>query len=218
MSPNKNSDLSFRNQMDMIGRKILVLGGEDERVLESIVSSFSDVGIRSSCFELKQSFFIDNTFEQEVMSFLSRRDEVLDFLFFPLKSDPENGIKSILKYIPELMGTLVISDNSPRALISQIRFISLLRKHMTAIIGIVEKLNGGNMDNKVAETAAQLHVPFLGKIAIDSKLTDDSRSIASRLNEGTACSTSRDTSSLIESCKGLDCKYCTSSCALRKEV
>lgn len=218
MNPNKNLDLSFRNQMDMIGRKILVLGGNDERVLKSIVSSFSDVGIRSACFELEQNFFIDNTFEQEVMTFLDKRDETLDFLFFSLKTDPENGLKSILKYIPELMGTLIISDNIPRSLISQIRFISLLRKHMIAIVGVVEKINESNIDNKVAEVSGQMHVPFLGKISIDSKLPDDSKAIASRLNEGTACSTSRDTSSLIESCRGMDCKYCTSSCASRKDV
>ena len=127
------------------------------------------------------------------------------------------------------------------------RSVNFSRKLGVAIIGVIENMSGlicphcsqeipifGKGGGK--KMCQEMHVPFLGSIPMEMGLPeaeDEGKewvgetghpsaealmAIANEINNGTACSTSRDTSFLgTPSCKPSACASCTSNCPSRKK-
>ena len=127
------------------------------------------------------------------------------------------------------------------------RSVNFSRKLGVAIIGVIENMSGlicphckeeipifGKGGGK--KMCQEMHVPFLGAIPMEIGLPEAEdegkewvaetghpsaealKAIANEINNGTACSTSRDTSFLgTPSCKPSACASCTSNCPSRKK-
>ena len=130
----------------------------------------------------------------------------LDYLLIDTPPGTGDEQLTVCQSIPELTGSIIVHE-----------------------IPIFGKGGGKKM-------CQDMHVPFLGAVPMEAGLPDaeDSgkewiqepgvhpsaealKAIANEINNGTACSTSRDTSFLgTPSCKPSACAHCTSNCPSRK--
>ena len=171
----------------------------------------------------------------------------LDYLLIDTPPGTGDEQLTICQSIPELTGSIIVTTPQEVAVLDARRSVNFSRKLGVAIIGVVENMSGlicpycnheipifGKGGGK--KMCQDMHVPFLGAIPMEAGLPDAEdagkewiaepgvhpsaealKRIANEINNGTACSTSRDTSYLGTSqCAPSACAHCTSNCPSRK--
>ena len=172
----------------------------------------------------------------------------LDYLLIDTPPGTGDEQLTVCQSIPELTGTIIVTTPQDVAILDARRSVNFSRKLGVAIIGVIENMSGLICPNCKTEIpifgkgggkrmCEDMHVPFLGEIPMemDLRIAEDEgkdwshagishpsqkalREIANEINNGTACSTSRDTSFLgTPSCKPSACATCTSNCPSRKK-
>ena len=172
----------------------------------------------------------------------------LDYLLIDTPPGTGDEQLTVCQSIPELTGTIIVTTPQDVAILDARRSVNFSRKLGVAIIGVIENMSGLICPNCKTEIpifgkgggkrmCEDMHVPFLGEIPMemDLRIAEDEgrdwshagisrpsqkalREIANEINNGTACSTSRDTSFLgTPSCKPSACATCTSTCPSRKK-
>lgn len=172
----------------------------------------------------------------------------LDYLLIDTPPGTGDEQLTVCQAIPELTGTIIVTTPQDVAILDARRSVNFSRKLGVAIIGVIENMSGLICPNCKMEIPVfgkgggkrmcqEMHVPFLGEIPmeIDLRIAEDEgkdwshegashpsqkalNEIANAINNGTACSTSRDTSFLgTSSCKPSACASCTSNCPSRKK-
>ena len=172
----------------------------------------------------------------------------LDYLLIDTPPGTGDEQLTICQSIPELTGSIIVTTPQEVAVLDARRSVNFSRKLGVAIIGVVENMSGLICPNCGSEIpifgkgggkkmCQDMHVPFLGSIPMEAGLPDAEdagkewiaepgvhpsaealKAIANEINNGTACSTSRDTSFLgTPSCKPSACASCTSNCPSRKK-
>ncbi len=171
----------------------------------------------------------------------------LDYLLIDSPPGTGDEQLTVCQAIPELTGSIIVTTPQPVAVLDARRSVTFSRKMRVAIIGVVENMSGLKCPDCGKEIPVfgigggqvmcdQMHVPFLGRIPMEVELreaedngqdfmtnpaTHPSREalleIAKKINFGTACSTSRDTSFIgTPKCSPSACASCTSNCSSRK--
>ena len=172
----------------------------------------------------------------------------LDYLLIDTPPGTGDEQRTVCQSIPELTGTIIVTTPQDVAILDARRSVNFSRKLGVAIIGVIENMSGLICPNCKTEIpifgkgggkrmCQDMHVPFLGEVPmeIDLRIAEDEgkdwshsgasrpsrealKEIANEINNGTACSTSRDTSFLgTPSCKPSACATCTSNCPSRKK-
>lgn len=172
----------------------------------------------------------------------------LDYLLIDTPPGTGDEQLTVCQSIPELTGTIIVTTPQDVAILDARRSVNFSRKLGVAIIGVIENMSGLVCPNCKTEIpifgkgggrrmCQEMHVPFLGEVPMemDLRIAEDEgkdwshegvshpsqkalREIANEINNGTACSTSRDTSFLgTPSCKPSACATCTSNCPSRKK-
>ncbi len=172
----------------------------------------------------------------------------LDYLIIDTPPGTGDEQLTVCQSIPELTGTIIVTTPQDVAILDARRSVNFSRRLGVAIIGVIENMSGLVCPHCHEEIpifgkgggrrmCADMHVPFLGEVPMemDLRIAEDSgkdwmsegashpsrealMDIARAINEGTACSTSRDTSFLgTSSCKPSACASCTSNCPSRKK-
>ena len=171
----------------------------------------------------------------------------LDYLLIDTPPGTGDEQLTVCQSIPELTGTIIVTTPQDVAILDARRSVNFSRKLGVAIIGVIENMSGLVCPNCKTEIpifgkgggrrmCQEMHVPFLGAIPMEIGLpeaedegkewvaetghpsADALKAIANEINNGTACSTSRDTSFLgTPSCKPSACASCTSNCPSRKK-
>ncbi|MDY5930430.1 MAG: Mrp/NBP35 family ATP-binding protein [Candidatus Ornithospirochaeta sp.] len=172
----------------------------------------------------------------------------LDYLLIDTPPGTGDEQLTICQSIPELTGSIIVTTPQQVAILDSRRSVNFSRKLGVAIIGVIENMSGLRCPGCGEEIpifgkgggrkmCQEMHVPFLGEIPMEIGLmqAEDSgkewvaepgahpsaealKAIANEINNGTACSTSRDTSFLgTPSCKPSACASCTSNCPSRKK-
>ena len=106
----------------------------------------------------------------------------LDFLVIDLPPGTGNEHITIMDFIPNLDGVVVVSTPQDVALLDARKMISFVRERNTPIIGIVENMSGltcphcsGEIDvfkrGGGERVASELGVPFIGAIPLDGAIT-----------------------------------------------
>ncbi len=106
----------------------------------------------------------------------------LDFLVIDLPPGTGNEHITIMDFIPNLDGVVVVSTPQDVALLDARKMISFVKERNTPIIGIVENMSGlicphcsGEIDvfkkGGGERVANELGVPFIGAIPLDSEIT-----------------------------------------------
>ena len=171
----------------------------------------------------------------------------LDYLLIDTPPGTGDEQLTVCQTIPELTGSIIVTTPQEVAVLDARRSVNFSRKLGVAIIGVIENMSGlvcphcgeeiplfGKGGGK--KMCQEMHVPFLGAVPMEVGLpeAEDSgvawveqaghpsaealKAIANEINNGTACSTSRDTSFLgTPSCKPSACASCTSNCPSRKK-
>ncbi len=172
----------------------------------------------------------------------------LDYLLIDTPPGTGDEQLTVCQSIPELTGSIIVTTPQEVAVLDARRSVNFSRKLGVAIIGVIENMSGlicpgchmeipifGKGGGK--KMCQDMHVPFLGAVPMEAGLpeAEDSgrewvkepgvhpsaealKAIANEINNGTACSTSRDTSFLgTPSCKPSACASCTSNCPSRKK-
>ena len=173
----------------------------------------------------------------------------LDYLLIDSPPGTGDEQLTVCQAIPELTGTIIVTTPQPVAVLDARRSVTFSRKMGVAIIGVVENMSGLKCPDCGSELpifgigggeqmCSQMHVPFLGRVPMEIELReaedkgedfmtapashpskDALLEIAKKINYGTACSTSRDTSFLgTPHCAPSACAHCTSNCSSRKET
>ncbi len=170
----------------------------------------------------------------------------LDYLLIDTPPGTGDEQLTVCQTIPELTGSIIVTTPQEVAVLDARRSVNFSRKLGVAIIGVIENMSGficphcgeeiplfGKGGGK--RMCQEMHVPFLGAIPMEIGLpaaedkgiewvaepghpsAEALKAIANEINNGTACSTSRDTSFLgTPSCKPSACASCTSNCPSRK--
>lgn len=172
----------------------------------------------------------------------------LDYLLIDSPPGTGDEQLTVCQSIPEMTGSIIVTTPQAVAVLDARRSVNFSRKLGVAILGVVENMSGLFCPECGTEIpvfgigggkkmAEDMHVPFLGRIPLEVPLREaeddgtswgasapDSvsakafRDIALVINEGTACSSARDTSFAGTSgCKPSACASCTSDCASRKD-
>lgn len=172
----------------------------------------------------------------------------LDYLIIDTPPGTGDEQLTVIQSIPELTGAIIVTTPQAVAVLDSKRSVTFARKCGMAIIGVIENMSGLKCPNCGEEIyifgkdggkkiCSEMHVPFLGAIPMEvdlCKAEDEGkdwsqeggvhpsreafRTIANAINNGTACSTSRDTSFLgTASCAPSACASCTSNCPSRKK-
>ncbi len=172
---------------------------------------------------------------------------VLDYLLIDSPPGTGDEQLTVCQSIPEMTGSVIVTTPQAVAVLDARRSVNFSRKLGVAILGVVENMSGlfcpeCNTEIPVfgigggKKMAEDMHVPFLGRIPLEIPLREAEdggtswvsaspespsakafKNIAMIINEGTACSSSRDTSFAGTSgCKPSACASCTSDCASRK--
>ncbi len=172
----------------------------------------------------------------------------LDYLLIDTPPGTGDEQLTVCQAIPELTGTIIVTTPQPVAILDARKSVNFSRKMGVAIIGVIENMSylrcpgcgeeipifgkGGGR-----KMCSEMHVPLLGEVPmeIDLRSAEDEgkdwmdegishpsaealKAIANEINNGTACSTSRDTSFLgTPSCSPSACASCTSNCPSRKK-
>ena len=172
----------------------------------------------------------------------------LDYLLIDTPPGTGDEQLTVCQAIPELTGTIIVTTPQPVAILDARKSVNFSRKMGVAIIGVIENMSylrcpgcgeeipifgkGGGR-----KMCSEMHVPLLGEVPmeIDLRSAEDAgkdwmdegishpsaealKAIANEINNGTACSTSRDTSFLgTPSCSPSACASCTSNCPSRKK-
>ena len=171
----------------------------------------------------------------------------LDYLLIDTPPGTGDEQLTTIQAIPEMTGAIIVTTPQDVAVLDSRRSVSFARKCGIAIIGVIENMSGLKCPHCGEEIpvfgkgggkkmCGEMHVPFLGSIPMEidlCKAEDQGKSwieepgahpsaeafkdIANQLNNGTACSTARDTSFLgTPSCKPSACASCSSNCPSRK--
>lgn len=171
----------------------------------------------------------------------------LDYLLIDTPPGTGDEQLTVIQSIPEMTGAIIVTTPQEVAVLDSRRSVTFARKCGMAIIGVVENMSGLKCPNCGEEIpifgkgggkkmCQEMHVPFLGSIPMEvdlCKAEDNGESfvsspashpsaealmdIANQINNGTACSTSRDTSYLGTSfCSPSACASCTSNCPSKK--
>ena len=171
----------------------------------------------------------------------------LDYLLIDTPPGTGDEQLTVCQTIPELTGSIIVTTPQEVAVLDARRSVNFSRKLGVAIIGVIENMSGLVCPHCGKEIALfgkgggqrmcqEMHVPFLGAIPMEVGLPEAEDSgvewvgqaghpsaealltIANEINNGTACSTARDTSFLgTPSCKPSACASCTSNCPSRKK-
>lgn len=172
----------------------------------------------------------------------------LDYLLIDTPPGTGDEQLTVIQAIPEMTGAIIVTTPQEVAVLDSRRSVGFARKCGLAIIGVVENMSGLKCPHCGEEIpifgkgggkrmCQEMHVPFLGEIPMELDLckaedngesfvsengthpsADALREIANKLNFGTACSTSRDTSFLGTSfCSPSACASCSSNCPSRKK-
>ncbi len=172
---------------------------------------------------------------------------VLDYLLIDSPPGTGDEQLTVCQSIPEMTGSVIVTTPQAVAVLDARRSVNFSRKLGVAILGVVENMSGlfcpeCNTEIPVfgigggKKMAEDMHVPFLGRIPLEIPLREAEdggtswvsaspespsakafKNIAMIINEGTACSSFRDTSFAGTSgCKPSACASCTSDCASRK--
>ncbi len=172
----------------------------------------------------------------------------LDYLLIDTPPGTGDEQLTVCQAIPELTGTVIVTTPQDVAILDARKSVNFSRKMGVAIIGVIENMSGlvcphcgkeipifGKGGGK--KMCSDMHVPFLGEIPMEMDLReaedegkDWSRvgasrpsrkalhDIANEINNGTACSTGRDTSFFgTPACKPSACASCTANCPSRKK-
>lgn len=155
---------------------------------------------------------------------------------------------TVTQSIPALTGAIIVTTPQSVAVLDSKRSVTFARKCGMAIIGVIENMSGLKCPHCGKEIyifgkdggknmCSEMHVPFLGAIPMEVELCeaedkgenwakedgvhpsrDAFKEIANKINYGTACSTSRDTSFLGTSfCSPSACASCSSNCPSKKK-
>lgn len=172
----------------------------------------------------------------------------LDYLLIDSPPGTGDEQLTVCQSIPEMTGSIIVTTPQAVAVLDARRSVNFSRKLGVAILGVIENMSGlfcpeCNTEIPVfgigggKRMSEDMHVPFLGRvpleiplreaedggaswlsIAPDSPSAQAFKNIAMIINEGTACSTSRDTSFAGTSgCKPTACASCSSDCPSRKK-
>ena len=172
----------------------------------------------------------------------------LDYLLIDTPPGTGDEQLTVIQSIPELTGAIIVTTPQGVAVLNSKRSVTFARKCGMAIIGVIENMSGLKCPSCGEEIyifgkdggkkmCSEMHVPFLGAVPMEVDLcrAEDEgkdwsqeggvhpsreafKSIANAINNGTACSTSRDTSFLgTSSCAPSACASCTSNCPSRKK-
>lgn len=170
----------------------------------------------------------------------------LDYLLIDSPPGTGDEQLTVCQSIPTLTGSIIVTTPQSVAVLDARRSVTFSRKMGVAIIGVIENMSGLKCPDCGSELPIfgigggkkmcdQMHVPFLGRVPMEMDLmkAEDSgedfmkesathpsaealMEIAKKINFGTACSTSRDTSFLGKpSCSPSACASCTSNCPSR---
>lgn len=171
----------------------------------------------------------------------------LDYLLIDTPPGTGDEQLTVIQAIPELTGAIIVTTPQDVAVLDSRRSVEFARKCGVAIIGVVENMSGLKCPHCGEEIpifgkgggekmCSQMHVPFLGSVPMEidlCKAEDEGKDwidepgahpsatalkeIANQINNGTTCSTSRDTSYLGTSfCTPSACASCSSKCSSRK--
>ena len=172
----------------------------------------------------------------------------LDYLLIDSPPGTGDEQLTVCQSIHSLTGTIIVTTPQPVAVLDARRSVGFSRKLGCAIIGVIENMSGLRCPECGTEIpifgigggekmCQEMHVPFLGAVPMEAGLPDAEdagkewitepgvhpsaealKAIANEINNGTACSTSRDTSFLgTPSCKPSACASCTSNCPSRRK-
>lgn len=172
----------------------------------------------------------------------------LDYLLIDTPPGTGDEQLTVIQSIPELTGAIIVTTPQGVAVLDSKRSVTFARKCGMAIIGVIENMSGLKCPSCGEEIyifgkdggkkmCSEMHIPFLGAVPMEVDLcrAEDEgkdwsqeggvhpsreafKSIANAINNGTACSTSRDTSFLgTSSCAPSACASCTSNCPSRKK-
>lgn len=172
----------------------------------------------------------------------------LDYLLIDTPPGTGDEQLTVCQAIPELTGTIIVTTPQAVAILDARKSVNFSRKMGVAIIGVIENMSalkcpGCGMEIPVfgkgggRKMCQEMHVPLLGEVPmeIDLRRAEDEgkdwmdegvshpsmealKSIANEINNGTACSTSRDTSFLGTSkCAPSACASCMSNCPSRNK-
>ncbi len=172
----------------------------------------------------------------------------LDYLLIDSPPGTGDEQLTVCQSIQSLTGTIIVTTPQPVAVLDARRSVGFSRKLGCAIIGVIENMSGLVCPDCGKEIpvfgigggqkmCADMHVPFLGRVPmeIDLREAEDNgvdfmasgashpsrealMEICRQINNGTACSTGRDTSFLgTPHCSPSACASCTSNCASRKK-
>lgn len=169
----------------------------------------------------------------------------LDYLLIDTPPGTGDEQLTVSQCIPELTGSIIVTTPQDVAVLDARRSVNFSRKLGIAIIGVIENMSGLICPHCGEEIPVfgkgggrrmcqDMHVPFLGAIPMETGLAEAEdagkewvsevshpsakalREIANEINNGTACSTSRDTSFLgTSSCRPSACAACTANCPSR---
>ncbi len=173
----------------------------------------------------------------------------LDYLLIDTPPGTGDEQLTVCQAIPELTGTIIVTTPQDVAVLDARKSVNFSRKLGVAILGVIENMSGLKCPHCGKEIpifgkgggermCLDMHVPFLGAVPMEIDLReaeDEGKNwitegashpssqalaeIAKIINAGTACSTSRDTSSFAKpaSCKPSSCATCTLNCPSRKK-
>lgn len=169
----------------------------------------------------------------------------LDYLLIDSPPGTGDEQLTVCQSIMSLTGTIIVTTPQAVAVLDARRSVSFSRKVGAAIIGVIENMSGLICPHCKEELPVfgvgggkklcdEMHVPFLGRVPMEMELMNAEDSgenfmkesthpsaealieIAKKINFGTACSTSRDTSFLgTPSCSPSACASCSSACSKR---
>ena len=172
----------------------------------------------------------------------------LDYLLIDTPPGTGDEQLTVCQSIPELTGTIIVTTPQDVAILDARRSVNFSRKLGVAILGVIENMSGlicphcqheipifGKGGGK--KMCLDMHVPFLGEVPMemDLRVAEDEgkdwmeegashpsrkalAEIANIINQGTACSSSRDTSYLgTPQCKPSACATCSANCPSRKK-
>jgi ATP-binding protein involved in chromosome partitioning len=109
----------------------------------------------------------------------------LEFLVIDLPPGTGDEALSIMQFIPDIDGSIIITIPSDVSQIVVKKAVTFSRQLNTPVIGVIENMSGLNCPNCGAQIdvfqtgggqkiSNDLNVPFLGKIPLDPKISEDS--------------------------------------------
>ena len=237
--------LRIRERMDRIGRKIMIMSGKGgvgkTTVTVNLANALVDMGCRVGVLDT-------DLHGPNVAVMFGCRDAELTsedgHTFIPVQPRENLKVMSLAFALEDPDAPVIWRGSLKNSAIRQ--FLSDV--DWGEIIGVIENMSGlicPSCGHEIPifgkgggrKMCQDMHVPFLGAIPMEAGLPDAEdagkewvaepgvhpsaealKAIANEINNGTACSTSRDTSYLgTPSCKPSACASCTSNCPSRKK-